>query len=306
MTTVPPFHDGTSTQKVDVPAVEPMDPREYDHILSLCRQFFRDKKGFIETPVQHRLSILAACEDPSTVAPFMYAAHVWPLPQTGQMHLEHELLANPKAKGFYCITTSYRNEPDPVPGRHDRIFQMLEIECPGDMQTLQDIECEFLEFLGFGAKDSFRIIEYKDIAHQYGVQELRAEHEERIYKEFGSAALLRHFPFYTSPFWNMKRAVGDVAKKIDVIICGMEAIGSAERSTDPEEMWNSFFTISDGMYAKMLFANFGKDRVVAELKTFLSLQFFPRVGFGSGLNRLIRGMKKCGLMPAFEPLRQSL
>ncbi len=303
MTAIPPINEDESsilTHEVK-PQVELMDPREYDYVISLCRQFFRDKKGFIETPVQHRLSILAACEDPSTVAPFMYAAHVWPLPQTGQMHLEYELLRNQKAKGFYCISTSYRNEPDPIPGRHDRIFQMFEFECPGDMESLQELECEFLEFLGFGLKNSFPILEYMDIAHTYGVQELKAPHEELIYRDFGSVGLLRHFPFFTSPFWNMKRW-GDVAKKIDVIICGMEALGSAERSTDTDEMWEAFFTISDGMYAKILFAHFGKDRVVAELKFFLSLVFFPRIGGGIGLNRLIRGMKKCGLMPVFPSL----
>ena len=37
-----------------------------------------------------------------------YAGNQWPLPQTGQMWLEYELLKNPTAPGFFCVSTSYR------------------------------------------------------------------------------------------------------------------------------------------------------------------------------------------------------
>jgi len=49
-----------------------IDPKEYDFTVNKLREFFRRKK-FVEVPVQHRLSILAACEDPKTVATFNYA-----------------------------------------------------------------------------------------------------------------------------------------------------------------------------------------------------------------------------------------
>ncbi len=42
----------------------------------------------IENMTQSRLSILAACEDPTTISTYNYAGEVWPLPQTGQMWLE--------------------------------------------------------------------------------------------------------------------------------------------------------------------------------------------------------------------------
>ena len=58
-------------------------------------------RGFQEVHTQNRLSILAACEDPTTVATYEYAGEVWPLPQTGQMWLEYELLNNPKVPGFF-------------------------------------------------------------------------------------------------------------------------------------------------------------------------------------------------------------
>ena len=57
------------------------------------RSFFL-QKGFIEVHTQNALSILAACEDPSTISTYQYNGNVWPLPQTGQMWLEDVLLKN--------------------------------------------------------------------------------------------------------------------------------------------------------------------------------------------------------------------
>lgn len=279
-----------------------MDPREFHYVIAKLRAFF-NARGFIEAPVQHRLSILAACEDPRTIASYDYAGNLWPLPQTGQMWLEWELLTNPSAKGFYCQTTSYRNEPNPVPGRHDRIFQMFEFEMPDDMEVLEKTERDLLEFLGFD-KELLRSVEYEDVADRFGVRELETEHEERLWKEIGPICLLRHFPLRTSPFWNMKRN-GALANKIDVILCGMESIGSAERSTEKNEMEYAFHSISNGMYADLLFSRFGKKRVLEELNAFLSLNFFPRCGGGIGMNRLIRAIRHMGLMPSFETAAQS-
>src|SRR3989338_8992132 len=123
--------------------IELIDPKEYDFTVNKLRQFFREL-GFVETPVQHRPSILAACEDPRTIATYDFAGNLWPLPQTGQMWLEYELLTKPKIPGFYCISTSYRNEPNPIPGRHNLIFPMFEFETRGDIGWLQKIEVGLL------------------------------------------------------------------------------------------------------------------------------------------------------------------
>ena len=104
-----------------------IEPSKFTHTVGLLRSFFLDK-GFEEVHTQNRLSILAACEDPFNVATYEYAGQVWPLPQTGQMWLEHELLSSPSSKGFFCVSTSYRQEPNAIPGRHDIIFPMFEFE----------------------------------------------------------------------------------------------------------------------------------------------------------------------------------
>jgi aspartyl/asparaginyl-tRNA synthetase len=249
-------------------------------------------KGFLEVHTQNRLSILAACEDPFNVATYQYAGNTWPLPQTGQMWLEHELLSSPDSKGFFCVSTSYRQEPNAIPGRHDIIFPMFEFEMPGSIDDLKAMEYELCEYLGFG-----NITEktYRDWQEHYGVDwinEMDAEHELKMADDFGQT-MITDFPEMTSPFWNMSRNDGGgTSKKIDVILGGMETIGSAERSCDVDMMRDTFHTITDGAYSELLFKLFGKERVVAELEKFLEFDFFQRVGGGIGITRMIPALEK--------------
>jgi aspartyl/asparaginyl-tRNA synthetase len=272
--------------------IDLIDPKEFDVAAKQLRSFFA-KRGFVEVPVQHRLSILAACEDPTTVATFSYTGTEWPLPQTGQMWLEYELLTKPDTPGFFCMSYSFRAEPNPVPGRHNLIFPMFEFETRGDMHALQKLEEDLVAHLGIAQKAAFHDADYVKTAKKYGVKEIEAKHEKKLYEKHGPVVFLKHFPIYTSPFWNMKK-VGDIAQKIDVLLFGVETMGSAERSTNPDEMRELFYTISDGMYADILFSRFGKARVEKELEEFLSHTFFPRCGGGIGMTRMIRALKLAG------------
>ena len=264
----------------------------YNSLVQKLRDFFL-QKNFVEVPTQSRLSILAACENPHSVTTFNYQGEVWPLPQTGQMWLEYELLRNPEWPGCFCISTSYRQEKDPIPGRHEMIFPMFEFESKGGMEELKKLEAELLEYLGFDAPIEKN---YDDLCQEYGgVEILEDEHESRMWKELGHCVSLQHFPIRTSPFWNMRHAGGGIFNKIDVILFGQETIGSAERSSDKEEMKRMFETISEGGYADKLFELFGEERVRKELDDFLEFDFFPRFGGGIGLTRLAR---------AYEMLQQ--
>tara|TARA_B100000963_G_scaffold361422_1_gene396667 strand:- start:965 stop:1807 length:843 start_codon:yes stop_codon:yes gene_type:complete len=276
------------------------DCKDFDAAVQKLRSFFTGK-GFIEVHPQNRLSILAACEDPTTMATYNYAGNVWPLPQTGQMWLEHYLLQNPEEKGFFCVSTSYRNEPNPVPGRHDLIFPMFEFESKGDMDDMLQLEKELLEHLGF-SKDMYPNNlypegDYNDVAKKYEVDILEHEHEDQLEKDHGPVFFLKNFPERTSPFWNMARNDdGETAKKVDVIMHGIETIGSAQRSCDKEQMRKQFNEISGGEYANMLFSQFSKERVQGEMNDFLSKEFFPRFGGGIGMTRMIRALKMSNLI----------
>lgn len=277
-------------------SIDLIDPALFDDVSTKVRAFFK-KKGLLEVAVQQRLNIMASCEDPATLSTFNYCGLVWPLRQTGQMDLEYEILTKPNVPGYFCYSTSYRQEAYPKPGRHQLIFPMFEFEIHGDLNDLINFEKEMLEYLGFGPKDSFPEGDYLDICAKYGVNELGHEHEAQLLEDYGPIYFLKNFPESTSPFFNMKRdpATG-LANKCDVIMNGIETIGSAERSVDVDEMRKRFYTISDGQYASTLFSHFGRDRVEKELEEFLAHTFIKRSGAGMGVNRLISGMLANGLI----------
>jgi len=262
-----------------------IDPKKYSKTVDLLRSFFLSK-NFLEVHTQNRLSILAACEDPETVATYQYNGETWPLPQTGQMWLEYELLSNPEVPGFFCVSTSYRQEPDPVPGRHEVIFPMFEFEMHGGVDDLRDMELELCEHLGIPV-EPLQIKTYDEWGDLLDTDELDHDDEKTI-----GRGMITRFPEWTSPFWNMARYDdGVTSKKIDVILDGKETIGSAERSTDKKQMRDTFYTISDGQYAQLIIDLFGKGRVEAELENFLDFDFFPRSGGGIGMTRIISALE---------------
>ena len=288
-----------------------ISPKDFTTVTHKMRSFF-DERGFLEVHTQNRLSILAACEDPTTVTTYQYAGDLWPLPQTGQMWLEYELLNNPDVPGFYCLSTSYRQEPNPVEGRHELIFPMFEFEMPGTFDDLLKMESDLCTHLGFKTEHGRAPLDniefpggnYLSMCGKYTASDniLTNYHESLMYKEYGDVFFLTHFPYNTSPFWNMKKSpvkgsTGDeVALKCDVIMCGMETIGSAERAHDVDEMREQFHTISNGEYAQLLYNLFDKKRVLKELDEFLQFDFIPRFGGGIGVTRMISAMRLAGLM----------
>jgi aspartyl/asparaginyl-tRNA synthetase len=266
--------------------------KTYNELVQKMRQFFLDR-NFLEVPTQSRLSILAACENPHSVKTFEYNGEIWPLPQTGQMWLEYELLKNPQWDGVFCVSTSYREEKNPIPGRHEMIFPMFEFESKGGIKELLKLESDLLEYLGFEKEVE---VKYEDVCEEYGgVPILENEHEQRMWQEKGPVVSLQYFPKRTNPFWNMKHKDGEIFNKVDVILYGQETIGSAERSCDVEKMREMFYTIEGGGYSAKLFELFGKDRVEKELEEFLTMNFFERFGGGIGMTRMAR---------AYELLKQ--
>jgi aspartyl/asparaginyl-tRNA synthetase len=258
----------------------------YNNATAALRKFFT-KRGFIEVPVQSRLSILAACEDPYTISMFTFAGRAWPLPQTGQMWLEYELLTNPRWPGVFCVSTSYRNERDPIPGRHDLVFPMFEFEAKGNVSDLIALEKELIEYLGMGASS---VVEYDEACERYGSAVVGVREEELLTEEHGCPVILTKFPFRSHPFWNMKEVEDRLFNKVDVILYGMETMGGAERSCNPDQMLANFHAVSHGKYARKLFELFGRDRVMGELEDYLSLDMFPRFGTGIGLTRMSRAL----------------
>ena len=272
-----------------------IDSVKFNKVINKLREFFLSK-NFIEVHTQNRLSILAACEDPFNVQTFQYTGKVWPLVQTGQMWLEYEIFSKPDVAGYFCVTTSYRMEPNPVPGRHDVIFPMFEFEFKGDINELVELQKELLVHLGYN-KSNFYENDYKAIAEEFGTIELEHEHEEKLYTDKSPVAFIKNFPEFTSPFWNMRRNPDDdTSYKVDVILSGMETFGSAEREVDKDVMRAKFESIMEGSYKNKLFELFGEERTRAELEEYLELNFIKRSGCGIGVTRLIKSMEKENLI----------
>jgi len=267
---------------------------EYSYLMNKLRQFFLDK-GFIECHCQSKVSILSACENHLSIATFELLGEKWPMIQTGQMTLEEIIMKNYDRPGYFCITTSYREEKDPNPERHQMVFPMFEVEAPIDLEGLAQLETELIRYLGFPKPVRMN---YMDALERYGVSEIGHLEEKKMYAEFGPV-LLMNFPKEQS-YWNMKlNDDGETCSKIDVIL-DIETIGSAEREIDTEKMRKRFYEISEGNYANTLFEKFGRERVERELEEYLKLNFKKRSGFGCGFGRLCAIMRKEGMLPKFE------
>ena len=175
---------------------------------------------------------------------------------------------------------------------------MFEFESKGGIRELQDMQIDLLDHLGFEKTNGeYPEGDYLDICKKYDTDELDNDHELQLQKDYGEVFFLKNFPFYTSPFWNMKADfTTQNSNKIDVILAGQETIGSAERSCDKDQMREMFYTISDGEYKNILYDKFTKERVEKELDEFLDRDFFPRYGGGIGVTRMIRAMESSKLL----------
>lgn len=274
----------------DIPGYFPVD--ELHPVLRALRDFFYHE-GYKESFPQTRRHILPACEDERTIALYEMTGLKLPLPQTGQMGLEDDVLGTPGLDKVFCLTASYRDEPEPKP-RHDLTFPLFEFESVGDFNDLLETSARLLRFLGY--KGDVVTIDYSTVAERYGVNILEHEHEEQMLTDYGPAVLLTRFPL-SETYWNMK-ACGDGkhAFKMDAILGGIETFGTAERETDVEKMREQFKNISDGKYAEKLYQEFGEERVHADLDRYLGHTFVNRFGGGIGVTRLIKFLKSQGLM----------
>jgi len=278
-----------------------IEPQDFNLLISKLRGFFMEN-GFLETFPQPKLTILAACEDPKTVRSFEFGGEKFPLPQTNQMNLEEELMVDSTIDGLFCLTASYRDEPNPIEGRHMKSFPMFEAEHKGDFSNLIQTISECCVYLGLVEKVAdIPIFTYDELCEHYKVEDLTSTEETLMCKEYGDVVAITMFPDRTDPFFNMRvdgcNLKGEkLSNKVDFIVCGQETFGCAEREIDINLMRNNFHTISNGGYSGLLFEKFGKERVEKELEDFLKLPMIERWGFGCGLTRLSRAMKKKGLI----------
>lgn len=256
----------------------------YHRVTRILRDFF-NTRNFRSVYMQNGLSVIASCKDPKCVQTFDCNGDVWPLPQTGQLWLDCELLTrkpeNVTTKGYYCESTSYLKDPSPV----------FEFASTGDMGKLMDLETDLLRYMGYEKPLRISYLEALEMVNKHqetGV--LSCEDREVLCEEHGPVVLLYNFPKRTEPHWNVKRdpTNANIYCKVDVLMHGMTTIDSAERSCDPDHMRHAFLSLSDGEFAGFLFNKFGKERTLRDLDEFLGCTFAPYCGAAIDIRRLMR------------------
>lgn len=266
-------------------------PCQFTYVTDKLRTLFHSM-GFMEVNTQGRLSTLVACEDPSTMSIFSYGGKVWPLPQSGQYWLQRELLSSSVGgpRGFFCLTTSYRNEHSPAHNRHDGIFPMFEFEVRGGHEELHKIQRSILDEFGF---DKYYVDgqypggpckrERASRSHGKADDDISAAKRETHLREQYGPVYFLHDAHLPAPFWNARRS--------DVVLQGIETINGSTRMCDVHEMRRSFYEMNGGRYSQALFSHFTRERVQKELDNFLSFPMVPRSGGGIGLLRLMRALQ---------------
>lgn len=254
------------------------------------------------------VQVLAACEEPANIAltHLSLPTDRWrcfengdgklsfPLLQTSQMRLEREILQSkqhdvmaPGQTGFFHWSTSVRDEADPIPGRHNKAFPLIEAEGMGTIHDLYQHVSDLYGHFNFPADPV--LLSYKDACAHLKVNDIGAAEELELWKKFGSLIFLHSFPVHET-FFNMEDNPNGTVRKMDVIACGAETNGCGERSTNPTRMYEKFFQQSGGEYAKRLFGIAGRKRVMQELDDYLALPMIPRWGYGMGGTRFIRAL----------------
>lgn len=273
------------------------NPKHHEHLdvntTSFIINKFKEVIGGQEVYVQHLPSILAACENPHSILPFTYRStnDVYAMPQTNQMWLEFYLLENRVNDVCHTVTYSFRDEIDLDKRLQSRTvnksFVMFEFEKRGNFNDLITTITDLVNSIGF---TSIYEVSYEDVCAEFNVSIIDDRIEKELNKTYNAdVVLLKYFPERTNPFWNMKQdEKTKLYQKVDVIINGEECGGGAERSCDALNQLSKFYSIEDGKYAQRLFSEFGRDNTLAELTKYLKLQFFPRVGMGWGISRLVK------------------
>lgn len=260
----------------------------YNEIAHELRSFFQEKLHYLEIPTHTKLSILS-CKNPSTATTFQHGHTLYPLPQSSQIQLEKALLTNPQLKGVFSLGTSYRHDPHPLPGRHDKLFPLFEFVGRGQLQDLRKIYSELLNFLGLPTPHH---VSYADRCQRYGKERLTPANEADIQRDLGNAVSLEYFTANADPFWTIKQQDYQSYNKLHLILHGMHTFSGAEHSCDAQAMRIRFKQFMKGEYAQQLMKQFGAERVEHELEDYLSLRLTPRFSGSTGLSRLARALNR--------------
>lgn len=202
-------------------------------------------------------------------------------------------------RGYYCMNTSTRNESRAGDGRREFRFPITECEFAVETEEsgLEEL-AQFLErmivHLGF-EKPARRY--YTEECKIRGVKKLDDIDEADICNQAqNSVVLLMKFDEESDPYFNMRKNADGTFDKIDVLIDGVETVGSAVRSCNKDEMLDMLKKQDKGKYLTTMYKYFGEETIKNEVNDYFSYKFIPRCGLGIGTSRLIKALERHNLV----------
>lgn len=262
--------------------------KKYSILINLIRNFL-NKLNFIELFTQNKLSILTICNDPKSMCTFNYGGYVWPLPQSGIIWLEHELINlnemnNPG--GIYTMCTCYKNDPNYTRKMSENIFEadivtpIFEFAAFGQYSDMQTMVINLLQELGFRTK--FNIINYNQIAKKRGSRELDIT-------DIVTDKIVTFLEYIPNPKWGMKYTT-------QVIILQTDVLTFSEHITDSNDLLETFYTYDNGSLAEYLYSQFSKERVDDELYKFINTREKNIVSCSINIPNLMNVMYKLNML----------
>lgn len=215
-----------------------------DELLSRIKMFFKIK-GLNELHQQEHLSILNGCHDVNHIKMFQYNNEPWPFLQSNMFVLERTLLNKP-CVGYFSISTTIEQKI---------IFEFI---IHKNIHELIQLERELLEFLNIKTRDN------------------NVHYPEYIYEEIDitndNVFLVKHFPKYMYPFWNIKQTNNGLNEQVKVVLEGYDIMSSFEMSCERDTMRNNF----NQDYESILNHLFSKERVEREVTQLFSKEYITR------------------------------
>jgi hypothetical protein len=265
--------------------------KRYHYVINAVK-FFLLEKGLYEYFTGNELSIFSVC-DPFNVKIYEYDKHKFPFIQSNQICLDEELLKNPTAPGFFCITNVYKKDCLST-------YPIIEFVLNGNVEILEIVEKELLNYLEYQISNCVeKDYDYISKKKKKDVLYLSDDIKQKIYEKFGTVVFLKNYPEYANTHWNIKKNQNNTYNKITVILSGQEVIESYENDTDKNQIFETFTTMQNGTYNKKLYELFGEKYVNNTLNNYLSNTFITRSSGKIYINELIISMLQEGLIPEY-------
>lgn len=207
-----------------------------------------------------------------------------------QMHLEIELLKNPKQVGFFCLVN---NPDDKKKAANTPAEPTFLFEQRGTIQDLKKLSLEFLEYLGFKAPYTAN---YDELCAQYGSDPLESHHIKKMYQEISESILVQEFPIRCQSNWNAHYSDRKLLEQVAALLYGAEVFNAAVRSSDHTYLIASFKKFLNQPLGKSLTKKFGTVFLKKLFDDYLTYDLCDRFGGAIQLKHLQSALQQGKLL----------